>query len=162
MASKAAVEMTWEDMAQVLVDTFPDLREPYEKLLAWWTDPQYAEDDDDPDDVPGNHVVYGDIFTHYLILLLRGKREKHYLDFTISPLDQIERIRRTTEGFDFLEGMCLNADIRVQEVAVVTVLEYLHGRPKLLALAKRYCRPATLEALRDLDDFWGNVDAWSE
>lgn len=150
MASKAAIEMTWKDMPQVMVDVFPDLRPPYEELLALWS--RGSSDGD----VPGNHVVYGDIFTHYLVLLLRGQKEKHYLSFTISPLDlvQTERRRRTMEGFDFLEGMCLNADIRVQEVAVVTVLEYIHGRPKLLALAKRYCGPAAREALRDLDDFW--------
>ena len=143
MASKAAVEMTWEDMAQVLVGTFPDLRESYEKLLAWWRDPQYAEDDDDPDDAPGNHVVYGDIFTPYLVRLLRGPREE------CGQLDM---------AFDFLEGMCLNKDNRVQEVAVVTVLEYIYGRAKLLALAKPHFGPSSLIALRHLDVFWKRVE----
>ena len=147
MASKAAIEMTWEDMPQVMVDAFPNLRDPYEKLLAWWRDPRTRLEDDGPNPVPGNHVVYRDIFTPYLVCLLWGPPEDN------GQLDA---------AFDFLEGMCLNEDIRVQEVAVVTVLEYMHGRPKLLALAKRYCGPAALEALRDLDDFWGNVNARSE
>lgn len=157
MASKAAIEMTWESMSQVLVDVFPELHTPYEELLAWWTDPQYADDDDDgTDDVPGNHIVYGDIFTLYLICLLDDSREEHYLrSFHRLALAQTEREERTKEGFDFLEGMCLNEDIRVQEVAVVTILEYMHGRSKLLALATPYFGPASLSALKDLDDFWG-------
>ena len=156
MASKAAIEMKWENMAQVLVRIFPDLREPYEELLARWTDPQYSNDDDDDDDVPGNHVVYGDIFTHYLILLLRGPEEKHYLHFQphLSTLRSTERKRRISEAFDFLEGMCCNEDIRVQEVAVVTVLEYIDGSPCLLALAKPHMGPVLLKELKQLQDGW--------
>ena len=153
MASKAAMKMTWKNMSQVMVDIFPDLLRPYEELLALWS---RRSDDDEEDDFPGNHVIYGDVFTHYLVLLLRGEEEKHYLSSQFLPLNlvQEERMRKTKEGFDFLEGMCLNEDIRVQEVAVVTVLEYIYGRPDLLALAERHCGHASLVALRDLDDFW--------
>ena len=99
MASKVAIEMKWESMAQVLVSVFPDLREPYEELLARWTayddtdfdtartlDPQCADEDEfnmavELGDVPGNHVVYGDIFTHYLVLLLGGPKKNYYINF---------------------------------------------------------------------------------
>ena len=155
MASKAAVGMTWEKLPQVMVDVFPDLRDPYEELLALWSE---RSSSDDTNITPGNHVVYGDIFCHYLILLLRGHgEEKHYLRSRFHPsgLTQKERIERTREGFDFLEGMCLNEDIRVQEVAVVTVLEYMSGRSSILALAAPYLGPALRKGLKELQDFWG-------
>ena len=143
MASKAAVEMTWENMAQVLIGAFPDLREPYEELLAWWSDPQYAEDDhDDTDNFPVNHVVYGDIFTPYLIRLLWGPPEdEEYVD----------------EALEFLEGMCLNKDVRVQEVAVVTVLEYVSGRSLLMALLEPRLGPVLREELDKLEDAWDEL-----
>ena len=138
MASKAATEMSCEDMAQVLVCVFPDLREPYEELLAWWTDPRCALEDDDTD-LPGNHVVYGDIFTPYLIRLAWGPPEdKEHLDAAI----------------DFLEGMCLNKDVRVQEVAIVTVLEYVSGRSLLMARLEPHFGPVLREELEKLEAAW--------
>lgn len=162
MGSKAAAEMTWENMSQVLVDVFPELREPYEELLAWWTDPQYIDDDDDgTDDVPGNHVVYGDIFTPYLIRLLDGSpEEEHYLGSACraSHIDRHEKTRRVNIGFDFLEGMCLNEDTRVQEVAVVTVLEYIYGRPSLLALVRPHLGPVSRKELSQLQNAWNELE----
>ena len=184
MASKVAIEMKWESMAQVLVSVFPELREPYEELLAWWTayddtdfdtartlDPQCADEDEfelavELGDVPGNHVVYGDIFTHYLVLLLGGPKKNHYLKsllhFRPPPLifRPIERKRRINEALDFLEGMCLNEDVRVQEVAVVTVLEYIGGSRVLLALAKPHMGTVLLKELKHLQDFWGWSRPW--
>ena len=162
MASDAAIEMTWENMAQVMVDVFPDLRSPYEELLAWWLRgldaSDDADDDDDIGDVPGNHIVYGDIFTHYLILLLQGPEVTHYLRFRPLDIGPTEREKRVKEAFDFLEGMCRNEDIRVQEVAVVTVLEYISGTPGLLALAKPHLGPALRKDLKALQDFWGHTE----
>ena len=61
MPNDAAIKMTEDNMAQTMVDVFPELREPYEELLAWWKNPTGAEDHDneeDDDDFPGNHVIY--------------------------------------------------------------------------------------------------------
>ena len=144
MASKVAIEMTWENMAQVLVRAFPDLREPYEELLAWWSDPKYAEDDhENTDDFPGNHVVYGDIFTPYIIRLLWGL-----------PEDE----EHVDAALDFLEGMCLNKDVRVQEVAVVTVLEYVSGRPMLMAILEPRLGPVLREELDKMQDAWDELE----
>lgn len=157
MASKVAIEMAWEDMPKALVGAFPELREPYEELLAWWTDPQNADGDQgDTDDVPGNHVIYGDIFTPYLIRLLDGPGKEHnFLSTSHMPcLDRSEKTRRADRGFDFLEGMCLNKDIRVQEVAVVTVLEYISGRPSLMALVRPNLGPVSRKELAQLQDAW--------
>ena len=126
-------------MPQVLVSVFPDLRDQYEELIAWWTDPEYMDHDDD-DDFPGNHVIYGDIFTPYLIRLLWGFPEE---------------VEHVDAAFDFLEGMCLNEDVRVQEVAVFTVLEYISGRSRLLALARPHLGPVSRWELEQLQGAWG-------
>lgn len=154
MAFIEAIDMTWENMHQVMVNMFPELREPYEELLSLWS---RRSSPYDTNCVPGNHVVYGDIFTHYLTLLL-GEKEKHYLSQfrKRNALDLTQRKKLIKDGFNFLEGMCLNEDIRIQEVAVVTVLEHMHGNAKLLALAKPHCGRASLAALGELDDFWNS------
>ena len=155
MAFIEAIDMTWENMPQVMVNVFPDLREPYEELLSLWS---RRSNSYDTNCVPGNHVIYGDIFAHYLILLL-GEKEKHYLNSQFrqqDALDLTQRKQLMKDGFNFLEGMCLNEDIRIQEVAVVTILEYMHGNSNLLALAKPHCGPASLAALGDIDNFWNS------
>ena len=50
--------------------------------------------------------------------------------------------------------MCLNEDVRVQEVAVVTVLEYIDGSRVLLALAKPHMGTVLLKELKQLQDGW--------
>ena len=156
MTCKAAVEMAWGNMAEVLVDVFPELRETYAELLALWADPECASDDGTCD-VPGNHIVYGDIFTPYLIRLLGGPEQAHCLPSRSRSLriGRTERRNRVQEAFDFLEGMCLNKDVRVQEVATVTVLEYIH-RWGLSALAKPHYGPALRAAARDVDEYCGS------
>ena len=162
MANDAAIKMTEENMAQTMVDVFPELREPYEELLAWWKNPAGAEDDDneeDEDDFPGNHVIYGDIFTLHIVSLLNGPPEPHYLPSQSRPLDlgQEERREHIKRAFDFLEGMLLNGDIQVVNVATVTVLEHLQGTHELLALAEPHFGPATRIALKELQEHWKSL-----
>lgn len=155
MTCKAAVEMAWGNMAEVLVDVFPELRETYAELLALWADPERANDDGTCD-VPGNHIVYGDIFTPYLVRLLGGL-EQDCLPSRSHPLriGRTGRRKRVQDAFAFLEGMCLNEDVRVQEVAIVTVLEYIHGWG-LSALAKPHYGPALRAAAREVDEYCGS------
>ena len=168
MAHKAAIKMTSEDMAQTMVDVFPELREPYDDLLAFWAEPAGVidDDEDDEDDVPGNHVIYGDIFTLHIISLLNGPKEPHYLPSQSRPLHlrQIERREQLKRAFDFLDGMLLNKDIQVVNVAIVTVLEHIQGTPGLLALAEPHFGPATRDALKELQEHWKSLamaSGWS-
>lgn len=151
--------MTSESMAQTMVDVFPELREPYDALLAFWKNPAGVDDDDneeDEDDVPGNHVVYGDIFTPHIISLLNGP---HKIPSESHPLHlgRKERRERVEKAFDFLEGMFLNSDIQVVNVATVTILENIDGTPELLALAEPNFGPATTVALKELREHWKSL-----
>jgi len=118
---------TYDGLARTLIEAFPELRERYEKELDWWGSEK-----------PGQHVVYGDIFTPYLVELLEADRD-------------IEGLER---AFELLEELIANRDVRVQEVAVVTVLEYLQGKPSLLRRAEPYMGPLASAAVRDLEEFW--------
>ena len=62
-----------------------------------------------------------------------------------------ERLER---AFELLEELIASSDVRVQEVAVVTVLEYLQGKPSLLRRAEPYMGPLASAAVRDLEEFW--------
>lgn len=120
-------KLTYDGLSRTLIEAFPELRERYEKELDWWGSEK-----------PGQHIVYGDIFTPYLAELLEADRDT-------------ERLER---AFRLLEELIANNDVRVQEVAVVTVLEYLQGKPCLLRQAEPYMGPLASAAVRDLEEFW--------
>jgi len=67
----------------------PELREEIDALRRWW----------EPD-VPGQHVVFGDLLTPFLASLLRAANDR----------------KRLQEIFDFIEELAKNPDVRVQEV----------------------------------------------
>lgn len=127
MMSGTSTTLSFESLSSKLIEDFPELRDRYDKELEWWRPEK-----------PGQHIVYGDIFTPYLVELLESGSD-------------IRRIRR---AFDLIESLIADDDIRVQEVAVVTVLEYLQGRPELLSLAEPYMGPLARQAVRDLSEFW--------
>jgi len=120
-------KLSYDELSKTLVEAFPEIQERYEKELDWWGSEK-----------PGQHIVYGDIFTPYLVELLEADRDT-------------ERLQR---AFELLEELIANNDVRVQEVAVVTVLEYLQGKPSLLSRAEPYMGPLASAAVRDLDEFW--------
>jgi hypothetical protein len=119
--------VSYEDISSKLIEKFPELREKYEKELEWWSP-----------DKPGEHIVFGDFFTPYLVELLETGRDSGRLE----------------RAFGFLDCMISSDDAKVREVAVVTVLEYLQGKPDLLTLAEPYLGPLATTAVRDLDEFW--------
>ena len=122
--------MSFDNMSTLLIDEFPELRERYDNEREWWGNEE-----------PGQHVVFGDIFTPHLVKLLRDGTDAV----------QLER------GFTFIERLLTHDDIRVQEVAVVTVLEHLQGKPDLLNLAAPYLGPNSRKALKDLAQFWEEI-----
>lgn len=133
MTGHRRAALHFDNLSLAMVKEFPELRERYTKELEWWGDEK-----------PGQHVIYGDIFTPYLVDLLESGRGPN----------QLKR------AFSFLENMLSCEDVKVQEVAVVTVLEYFHGKPKLLDLAKPYFGPLAVSAIHDLDEFSRGQRDW--
>ncbi len=125
--SESNLTLTYDELSDALIREFPELREKYEQELEWWSP-----------DTPGPHIVYGDIFTPYLVEGLESGRDTVRLE----------------RAFRLLEELIANSDVKVQEVAVVTVLEYLQGKPSLLNRAEPYMGPLASFAIRDLEEFW--------
>jgi hypothetical protein len=100
-----STRLRYEDLSSKLVEEFPELRRRYEDEIKWWGSEK-----------PGQHVVYGDIFTPFLVELLESGKDRH----------------RLARAFALIETLLSSEDVKVQEVAVVTVLEYLQSRRNLV------------------------------
>lgn len=120
-------EFVYENLAEYLLDEFPDLRPRYEAEIKWWGDEK-----------PGPHVVYGDILNPLIVDLLATRQDE-------------ERLKRV---FDFLERLAKSDDVRVQEVVSVTVCEYLLRNRELLMTARRYMGQTTLRFTDEIEAFW--------
>jgi len=120
------VRVTYENAADKLVESLPELKESYQAELEWWGT-----------DRPGPHIIYGDILNPYIDRLLQAGGETG--------------LRRV---FAFLEALSQNEDARVQELVAVTVCEYLGNAPKKLQMAKRFMGPATLKISEEVERFW--------
>jgi hypothetical protein len=122
-----STRLRYEDLSSKLVEEFPELRRRYEDEIKWWGSEK-----------PGQHVVYGDIFTPFLVELLESGKDRH----------------RLARAFALIETLLSSEDVKVQEVAVVTVLEYLQSRRNLVKLAEPYLGSLATSAFRDLTHFW--------
>lgn len=111
-------EMTYENMSEHLLMAIPELRPGYEETLEWWDG-----------EVPGNHVIYGDLLNPYLLSLLKKGGEEE-------PLRRI---------FDLLEVLATSQDSDVRDVLIATVLWRLEGHKDLLPEAYKYMGPETLK-----------------
>lgn len=118
-------KITYENMADKLVEALPELRPEYEAELEYWGDEK-----------PGRHVTYGNILNPHIESAL----ESHDEDF----------LRR---AFSFLEELANHDDEKVQEVVGVTVCEGLIGNKKLLPAAKSYMGEATLRICREIEEW---------
>jgi len=120
-------EVRFEDMTDLLVTKVPELREQIDEVRRWWAP-----------EVPGQHIVYGDVLNPYLESLLEtGESDSRLRDL-----------------FAFLEELAKNPDVHVQEVVVATVLEYLLGYPALFAKAREFMAPTTLAMSYELERGW--------
>ena len=122
------IRITFENMAEKLIEVVPELRCQYESELEWWGDEQ-----------PGAHIIFGDVLNPYLICLLESGNQEAIL----------ARI------FTFLEQLANHEDTRVQEVVAVTVCERLGDDPKCLENARRYMGNKTLSLSHEIEVFWG-------
>jgi hypothetical protein len=135
MIGGSRTRLSYDDLSSKLIEEFPELRARYEDELKWWDSEK-----------PGQHIVYGDIFTPFLVELLESGKDH-------------ERLER---AFALIEALISSEDVRVQEVAVVTVLEYLQGKPNLLKLAEPYLGTLASRAVRDLARFWDGKNGDSQ
>ena len=134
MTEKPQGGLRYEDLNAWLVEEIPELDEPYGKEREWWGEEK-----------PGPHVVYGNLLTPYIVRLLESG-------------DSRESIKR---AFGLLETLLAHEDVRVQEVAAVTVLEALQGNPEWLDLIRPQAGPLARQAVRELAQFWrGELLDW--
>ena len=122
-----STRLRYDDLSSKLIEEFPELRARYEDEIKWWGSER-----------PGQHIVYGDIFTPFLLELLQSGKDRHRLE----------------RAFALIEALLSSEDVKVQEVAVVTVLEYLQGKQNLLKVAEPFLGSLASSAVRDLEQFW--------
>jgi hypothetical protein len=115
-------DFTYDEASERLIEAVPEIREAYEKELAWWKGEK-----------PGQFIIYEDIFKPYLISLLFSA-------------DEPERLRAI---FEFLETLAASPDQDVRNLLYVAICEVLVAEDALLSAARQYAGPATLDMLRD-------------
>ena len=115
-------------MVPRMLRVIPDLREACDGLVEWYGG-----------DVPGPHVVFGDVLDPYLVELLTADRQDAAL----------------VAAFSLLEEMATSTDVAVQEVLATTVLERLGDDRAILERARRYMGPATRRLSEEVERGWG-------
>ncbi|MCY3623709.1 MAG: hypothetical protein OXH68_18625 [Gammaproteobacteria bacterium] len=123
MTGKSKGALQYDDLAAWLIEEIPELEDAYKREMEWWGQER-----------PGPHIIFGDVLTPYIILLLESG----------------ERTQATKRVFSVLETMLADHDIEVQSVAVVTVFERLVGNRDWLRSMKAFAGPRAREAVRDL------------
>ena len=122
--------VTYENMNDKMAEAVPEVAEEYAAELRWWGD-----------DKPGPHVIYGNIFAHYLLRLLKSDGEN-------------ERLRR---AFEFLEVLASHEDPLVRDVVNATVVSDLFIDRRTVEAARRFMGPKTLESA-DANEPWHRLD----
>ena len=125
-------DINWENVNDKLIEYIPELKKKYEEEVKWWD----AEK-------PGAHNIYGAVLCPYLEDLLNAEK--------IGKNEEV-----LIRIFQLVEKLANNPDVKIQEVASVTVLEYLMDNKSLILKAKEYMGDTTLKFLRELYNFWGD------
>jgi hypothetical protein len=127
MRGEVMAEITFENMAERLIEEFPELTEKYRSVVDWWGE-----------EVPGPHIIFGDVLNPYIITLIDSGRDDEKLK----------------DIFKFLESLASHDDKRVQEVVMMTVCERLEYDKKLLTKARKYMGPTTRRFSEEIERFW--------
>lgn len=120
--------MEYDKLIKSLLKTFPELRK------------EYDENKDYLENLP--HLVYEDIFVPYIKEMLKKDKET----------ENINKI------FQFIENMINCTDEKVQEVAVVSVLEPLVAEREIVIQLKRSMCKKSIESFEIMEKAFG----WSE
>ena len=138
------------DMPEVSRDGRPDVRNAWATLGGRRTEDRHRYEAllrDWGGELPGPHVVFGDVLNPYLIRLLSASESA----------DQHAAVLRRI--FALLERMARHDDVLVQEVVVATVCERVGSDPAALAAGRRYMGEATRRLSEDVEVFWGTADS---
>jgi hypothetical protein len=122
------MRITYDQLNDVLIEVVPELGESYRALRNEWVG-----------ETPGPHVVYGDMLNPFIVEMLSAPVENHAL---------LVRV------FGLLERLASHPDVKVQEVVQMTVCERL-GQEPLLATARTFMGPSTLQLSHEIETFWG-------
>ena len=101
----------YDQLTATLARAVPELRIPVETEKRWWKG-----------ETPGQHVVFGDILSPFLV----------------AELERGDRPELLTRIFALLEEMARSEDVLVQEVAQQSVLSDLCGDQPWSKLLNRY------------------------
>ncbi len=94
--------MLFDEMNEVLMLKFPELKSLYEEQFSFWGD-----------EIPPQHCFYGAVLNNYVSMLLLKHQDQQ----------MIKRI------FEFYEELANSNDMEVKNLLQVTLLEYLWDDP---------------------------------
>lgn len=121
-------ELTYKNAHLKMLEAIPELKEKYDEEIRWWGNEK-----------PGQHIIFGDVFTDFMIALLKSSENEVLLK----------------RMFAFLEKMATSSNEDVVNVATVTVCEDLAGDPTWLTKARQYMGPETRKISDRVEKWWG-------
>ena len=127
MNQSPSSEINYANVAGALLTNLPELMSRYERLLA-----------DSGGEVPGPHVVYGDVLNRYIDELLQS-----------NDGDALRVV------FMFVERLADSGDVRVREVVGATVCWYFGGYPEKLAQIRLHMGPSTKQISDEIERYYG-------
>jgi|GEM_PF-780548 len=113
-----------------LIREIPEIKPFYDEELESWDE-----------EIPGQHIIFGNVLDPYLINLLEINEDKELLG----------RI------FDFLEKMATCSYVKVQDVLGATVLERLGDDKTILKKAQEYMGKETKKMSYEVEKGWGRI-----
>lgn len=116
-------DLTYHSLPAWLVAALPELREVYEDELDWWAP-----------DMPGPHIVAGDILTPFLAEVLAHPDDPAFL----------------TRAFSAIESLASSSDPAIRDVVGVSILPGLLEDEKLMTTAAEYFGPVTQRMVDEL------------
>jgi len=120
----AAVSLVYAELNQRLLEVIPELEASYQEELKLWAP-----------DIPGSHVMYGNL----LVPLLEER---------LGLEGQEEILRR---AFSLIEELSVSDDRFVREVVTDTICEYVVDRRELYSPAKELMGPRTAALCKSVE-----------
>lgn len=119
-----------DNIIEKLLENFHELKNEYKKELEWWNG-----------QIPGLHIVFGNIFNPYIIELLKSNENDKKLKII----------------FNFLEELASSNDPEIKNVLTVTILEQLGDDPKILQTAQTYMKSKTRILSDGIEKYLGRL-----
>jgi hypothetical protein len=120
----------YNDLNAILVERFPELKPWYQEAANLWEG-----------QMPGPHVIYGDVFVPYLI--------------RTSEVRADEQIRKVA---DFIEVLVREGDELTRELVEVTICEAIVDNEVLLKVLTPFLGAGTRRIAESIGRRWGVQD----